>query len=1125
MTHDGSLESTPSLLVLASTTSVRQAAKVMHQHQAPAVSVIDKNDPQATLVGTFSQTDLTQLVATGVNLDQLTLAEVVAPTDPGKQVETWLNQDPSHSIKQVTTQIPGLLEAIADVILVLNREGRYLSVGPSPEDKLYRPPEELLGRTLEEIFPAAQASQFLSYIQATLETRSRKRLEYALKIADQTYWFDALFSPIAADAVVCVARDITIYKRAEARLSLNQERWELISQGTQDGIFDINLLTGEAFFSKRYKEIFGYADHDFKSDDQEWMSRIHPDDFERVMATHQAYLNRQQSTYDVEYRLRTKQGHYKWVLTRGQAIWDHQGKPIRLAGVCSDISDRKQLQADRDRFFTLAADMLGIYDFNGVFKRVNPAFRKILGFSEADFLAHSIEHFIHPDDLQSVAEHQRQLWRGDTLSHHENRWRCLDGSYKWIAWTLVPFVEERLIYATGRDITQRKQAQTDLQNQQAFLTQVVNTIPSSVFVKDADGKFVLANEAAAAFYNITAEQIVGKSDADFLDNTRFTDALLAVNRQVMDSGETFVDPDQFFWSPDGKKRWFHTTVKPFIQDNGVVRGIIGHCIDISDRKEIEIELQQAKDIAEAANQAKSEFLATMSHEIRTPMNAVVGMTGLLMDTVLTPEQRECVEIIRHSSDSLLLIINDILDLSKIESGKLLLEQHPFDLRTCIEESIDLIASEAARKELDLAYFMAPDLPDQFIGDAGRLRQILVNLLSNGVKFTESGEVEVTVTGLPMDAKQGQPLLTTPDEQPTVRAYELTFAVRDTGIGISPQQIATLFQPFNQVDASITRRYGGTGLGLVISQRLSAMMQGRMWLNSVVREGSTFYCTIVVHPVMNRAQPSPNPLCGKCVLVVGDTLGHRQVIQQLEALGLQTVQVNTMNAALAVLTSSPAAPSAIQAVLLDAMHPSDFEQSALLNLFLNRTRQLPLIFLKSTPSVADPQTAAIVGHALCLVKPIKQLQLRGALMALFNQPLPDLPGHIVLAKPLLAQRHPLKILIAEDNSINQKVVVRLIERLGYRADVVANGLEALEALQRQPYDVVLMDVQMPEMDGLSATRSIRQVLSPQEQPRIIAMTASATHGDRQACLMAGMDEYMAKPIRLSRLEQALSRCHP
>ncbi|MEO0532567.1 MAG: PAS domain S-box protein [Cyanobacteria bacterium P01_A01_bin.123] len=1118
----------------------------MHQQKASAVSVMDELGPQATLVGLFHQSGLIELVATQANLDELTLAEVMVPPESGLQTEAQptamavqsqaLSQanaqvaaiDPANSLQQVTSQMPGLLEAIADVILVLNSEGRYLSIGPSPEDKLYRPPQELLGQTLEDIFPAPQAAQFLRCIRATLETRSLKRLEYALKIADRTYWFDALFSPISTDAVVCVARDVTPYKHMETRLHLNQERWELISKGTQDGIFDVDLLTGEAFFSKRYKEIFGYADHDLASDHQEWMSRIHPDDLERVMAAYQGYLNRQLPTYAVEYRLRTKQGHYQWVLTRGQALWDEQGNPIRLAGVNSDISDRKQLQADRDRFFTLAADMLGIYDFSGNFKRVNPAFKEILGFSETELLAHPIEHFLHPDDLQLAAEHQRHLWRGDSLPHHENRWRCADGSYKWIAWTLVPFVEERLIYATGRDITQRKQAQADLQNQQAFLTQVVNTIPSSVFVKDAKGQFLLANNAAAELYGTTLDQLVGKSDTDFLGNAGFMQDLLAVNRQVMNSHKAFVDTDQPFWLPNGEKRWFHTTIKPFIQADGKVHGVIGHCIDVSDRKEIEIELQQAKEIAEAANQAKSEFLATMSHEIRTPMNAVVGMTGLLMGTTLTAEQRESVEIIRHSSDNLLLIINDILDLSKIESGKLELEQHPFDLRTCVEESIDLIASEAVRKGLELAYFIDPDLPERFIGDAGRLRQILVNLLSNSVKFTEDGEIEIRVMGMPIAAvpePQAQLSLESPGQPTTGLAYELTVAVRDTGIGIAPDQIATLFQPFNQIDASITRKYGGTGLGLVISQRLSAMMQGRMWVNSLVDEGSTFYFTTVIYPLEKQPNPSPDELCGKCVLVVGETIGHRQIIQQLESLGLQTVQANTANAALAALPPAPAFPPAIQAVLLDALHPSEFEAGSPLSCLLNRIQQLPLIFLKSTPAVADPQTVASVSHALCLVKPIKQSQLRSVLQQLLNQPVPSLPVETAPETPLLAQQLPLRILIAEDNSINQKVVLRLIERLGYRADIVANGLEALEALHRQPYDVVLMDVQMPEMDGLSATRRIRQVFSPREQPRIIAMTANATQVDRQACLTAGMDEYMAKPVRLSRLEQVLSECHP
>ena len=1206
MTHNGWIQSIMlPALVLADTTSIRQAATAMHQQKAPAVLVVQHIDNYAQFVGHFNHSILLELVATQADLDRMTLAEAIVPPQRVLYIETLNREDliqqlahstpeilpvldhhhvpvgwitraslqpllnrsphppgveqispmppvfdqneglskpnprtrtlassapadllPSNPLTQVTKQVPGLLEAIADVILVIDHEGRYLSVGPASEDKLYRPPQELIGKTLDDIFPPEQARPFLRCIQLALETQSTQRLEYPLKIADRTCWFEALTSPLSTNTVVFVARDVTSYKYVESQLRLSQERWELISHGTQDGIFDINLLTGTAFFSKRYKEILGYADHEWSSDNQEWLSRVHPDDFEPVRTANQAYLSRQIPSYAIEYRLRTKAGNYKWVLTRAQAIWNEQGQATRLAGVNSDISDRKQIQADRDRFFTLAADMLSIYDFNGYFKRINPAFENILGLSEKELLAHPIEHFIHPDDRPLLADHQRQLWRGDPLANYENRWRCADGRYKWIAWTLVPFVEERLIYATGRDITEHKQAQAALEDQQAFLTQVVNTIPSSVFVKNAEGKFLLANEGAARLYGTTLDQLIGKLDSDFFSDNSFMQNLLALNRQVINTRQTYIDADQAFWLPNGQQRWLHTTIKPFIQADGTVPGVIGHCIDISDRKIIELELKQAKEIAEAANQAKSNFLATMSHEIRTPMNAVIAMTALLLETELTPQQREFVEIVRHSGDNLLLIINDILDFSKIESGKFDLEEQPFNLRTCIEESIDLLASEATQKEIDLAYFVDPKLPEQFIGDVTRLRQVLVNLLSNGVKFTERGEVQIQVTGQSVPAEQQPHHAGVEGAQPHSAAnYELTFAISDTGIGIAPNHIATLFQPFNQIDTSITRKYGGTGLGLVISQRLSAMMQGQMWVESVVGKGSIFYFTAVVAPISDHPPLRSQALIGKSILVVGHTVGHRQIMQQLESLGINTVQVDSAIAALDFLGTPSPTPAKIDGILINTFNPSNLDAHSSLHRLFERAKSLPFILIKSTPSTLDSQVTLDTRQILSLVKPIKQSQLHSALMQLLDQESPHLPTKAASQATSLAQAHPLKILIAEDNPVNQKVALRLMQRLGYQADVAANGLEVLDALQRQPYDVVLMDVQMPEMDGLTATRQIRQIFSTQTQPHIIAMTASATQGDRQACLAAGMDDYIAKPIRLPMLQQALSQCSP
>ena len=886
-----------------------------------------------------------------------------------------------------------------------------------------------------------------------------------------------------------------------------------------------------------------------------------------------------------------------------------------------------------------STDMITRHDTKGQFIYVSPASRFLLGYDPEELMQESPNDYFHPEDLDAIAKAHSTVLALPVTYTVAYRIRRKDGSYAWFETTSRAIREPETgkiqeIIGVSRDITERKQREQELKESEASIRALyqVTSVPFADLLnpisnfeqriqnllamgcKQFNLEFGILSHIEGDDYRVIAvhspDNSIMKGQVFNLEKTFCVATVMAQEplyfESIRFSGLSFTHTDPAFnieaymgtpvavvdeiygtlsfWSVNPLNEPFKAVDKELLK---LMAQWVGSELY---RQKTALDLAQARDQALAATRAKSEFLATMSHEIRTPMNAVIGMTGLLLDTPLTIEQRDFVETIRSSGDALLTLINDILDFSKIESGKLDLEEHPFDLRNCIEESLDLLSAKAAEKNLELAYSIDSDVPDVVLGDSTRVRQILVNLLSNAVKFTTVGEVVVTVAArklpvcninnslIPINSKHQEQLATNREILGISQPYEIIFAVKDTGIGIPNNRMDRLFKSFSQVDSSTSRHYGGTGLGLAISKRLAELMGGQMWVESMgayagnppqdfrlsifnfdVWEtldnaedfdgkksnnvnyknpnfssiGSTFYFTVVA-----QCSPSSLPvnlsdiipqLAGKRLLIVDDNATNRHILtRQLVSWGMLPRAGCSAEEALGWLSEHERFDLAI----LDMQMPEmDGLKLAVQIRQQPNCQDLPLVILTSI----GKQEALMfddseLNFTAFLNKPIKQSQLYNILINIFG-------GQPITARwqsknqkssqniPLLAEQLPLRILLADDHLVNQKVALQLLQRMGYRADVAGNGKEVLEAVNRLHYDVVLMDVQMPEMDGLEASRQICAKWPVGSRPRIIAMTANAMQGDREECLAAGMDDYVSKPIRRSELVEALSKCKP
>jgi len=781
---------------------------------------------------------------------------------------------------------------------------------------------------------------------------------------------------------------------------------------------------------------------------------------------------------------------------------------------------RRTAELDYERFLleTLldrSPDYIYFKDRESRFLRLSRALADYLGLDDpAAGIGKTDDDFFDAERAaQYRADEQRVMATGQPILDKEESGTFPDGRVAYLSTTKVPLRNGRgdIIgtFGISRDITERKRVEEEAETERYLLHSLMDSVPDSIYFKDAEGRYLRVNRAKAARSGLSdPAEAIGKTDADVFpaEHARRT---LADEAEVIRTGQPLIGKEEYLTWPDGRRTWVSTTKLPLYDRDGRIVGTFGISHDITGQKQAAEQERIAKEAAEAASRAKGDFLANMSHEIRTPLNAIIGMTELVLDTELMTSQREYLKMVLESGESLLSVINDILDFSKIEAGKLSLESSEFELRESLGDALKSLAFRAHRKGLELACEIHPDVPERLIGDVGRLRQILVNLVGNAIKFTETGEVVAEVTC----------------RSQTEAEAELHFSVRDTGIGIPADKLAAIFEAFEQVDTSTTRKFGGTGLGLAICSRLVALMGGKIAVDSTLGRGSTFHFTARFG--LARGKPLPKlsvVVHGTRVLIVDDNATNRHILEEiLRSWDMQPHSVAGARQAVQALRAAYRAGEAFPLVLTDANMPDEDGFS-----LAEQIRQDPelgstlIMMLTSGDRPGEIARCEELGIAAYLLKPIKQSELFDAIVLALgvNAVDEETPAEPAPPAPSAGGR-PLRILLAEDSLVNQKLAVGLLEKHGHRVTLANHGREALAALESQDFDLILMDVQMPEMDGYEATAAIRA--REQETRRhipIVAMTAHAMKGDRERCLEAGMDGYVAKPIRAQQIFEAI-----
>lgn len=930
-----------------------------------------------------------------------------------------------------------------------------------------------------------------------------------------------------------LARAVDQHQRTEERLRISEAFYQLLVETLPQNILRKDFQGRFTFANRKFcqsigkplEELIGKTDFDLFP--QELAAKYHRDDL-RVMNTRE--------NLDTVEAHQGAHGERLFVHVIKTPLYDASGNVIGVQGIFYDVTQRKRIEEElayeRDLLRALLdyiPDRIYFKDVNCCFMRCSKSMARRLGLDDPREVVGKTDFDFHlPEQAQEFYnDEQRILVSGQPLINKLEKQVDVDGKEIWASVTKVPIYTQAGTIAglvgLSRDITQLKQTEQALRQAEEKYRAIYENSVEGIFQTTRDGRFLSANPALARLYgyNSPEEVVAALTDIEhqlYVDPTRRDE----FSRLMIEHGEVSGFESQVY-RKDKSVIWISESARTAKDAAGNFLYYEGIVEDITLRKLAELEREKAREAALESARTKAQFLANMSHEIRTPMNAITGMTGLLADTRLTKEQREYVETITNSTGTLLSVINDILDFSKIEAGKLTLEVIDFDLREAVESSVEMLAERAHKKHIELACWIEPDVSGRLRGDPIRLRQILVNLASNAVKFTEKGEVLVHVTRLEDDADR----------------IVVRFEVKDTGIGITPQAMARIFQEFTQADGSTTRKYGGTGLGLTISKQLVSLMKGEIGVESAPGQGSTFWFKVPFEKQPRVESVSPSVDCGAVaglrVLVVDETASNRQILHQhLQQWQIQADIASSAPEAMTIIQNASRSGVPYPLIIIDIDLP-DTDGLSLAQSIKGEPQfaDTRIIMLTTLLNRLNTTTMKATGISACLVKPLRQSRLLECLADVMS------PSGAASARPMEADpgtssRVPIgtvtrnvRVLLAEDNVVNQRIALKQLKKLGFSADSVSNGNEVLAALQRVPYDIIIMDCQMPEMDGYEVTRRIRQSGSDsyihlKSAPYIIALTANAMQGDREHCLSLGMNDYLTKPLHLRDLEAVLHR---